>query len=316
MTLFEPPQAGKRAPAPGEGKGGSAEPAGAPLERGDLPAAHDGPLVRVRMTLAYDGSAFHGFAAQPGQRTVGGTLADAIGRVLGHAVSITCAGRTDTGVHALGQVVHFDVPGAALKGKGAGAHGAAGGVERLAVSCNRMLAPEVVVTAACVAGSDFDARSSALSRSYRYTILNSPLADPFCARTAWHVADPLDLKAMRVAADPLIGEHDFSAFCRRARGREQSLVRRVLDASWGQEGGAGSSGGGSLLRFDVEATSFCHQMVRSLVGTMVEMGNGRRQPGDMSWILRSCDRSLAGSPAPPHGLCLREVRYPSQPPPP
>ena len=253
--------------------------------------------VRVRLTVSYDGTSFHGFAAQPGQHTVGGALAEAIEKVVGHPVSLTCAGRTDTGVHAWGQVVHTDVSpiGRPLD------------LDALARSCNSLLAPAVVVRTAEKASDGFDARRSALSRSYRYSLLLAPAPDPFLAATAWHLAAPLDVRAMEQAADPLLGEHDFSAFCRRSPDGG-SLVRRVLDARWTRD--RGGIGEGELLCFEIEANAFCHQMVRSVVGTLVEVGRGRRRAGDLAWILRARDRALAAPPAPPHGLCLWAVRYP------
>ena len=256
-----------------------------------------GGRVRVRLTVAYDGTGFHGFAAQPGQTTVGGTLAEAIEKVVGHAVSLTCAGRTDSGVHAWGQVVHADL--APARGRL--------DLEALVRSCNAMLAPAIVVREAAVAPVGFDARRSAVSRRYRYSVLNSPTPDPFLATTAWHVGDPLDLRAMEQASDPLLGEHAFSTFCRRPPDGG-SLVRRVVDARWTR--GHGGLGEGDVLRFEMAATAFCHQMVRSVVGTLVEVGRGRKRAGDLSWVLRSGDRALAGSPAPPHGLCLWAVTYP------
>jgi tRNA pseudouridine38-40 synthase len=128
--------------------------------------------------------------------------------------------------------------------------------------------------------------------------------DPFLAATSWHVPEPLDLAALRLACDPLIGEHDFTSFCRPPRGAESySMVRRVYDAGWRQveEG---------VLRFEIEASSFCQQMVRAAVGTMVAMGTGRRRPGEMTAILRAGRREAAGRVAPAHGLCLWAVRYP------
>ena len=274
MTLFEP-----------EDPGMESGPGGRP----------DG-TVRVRLTVAYDGTGFHGFAAQPGQTTVGGTLGEAIEKVVGHEVSLTCAGRTDAGVHAWGQVVHADV--APARGRL--------DLDALVRSCNAMLAPAVVVREAAMAPARFDARHSAVARRYRYSVLNSPTPDPFLATTAWHVEDPLDLRAMEQASDPLLGEHDFSTFCRRPPDGG-SLVRRVLDARWTR--GHGGLGEGDVLRFEMAATAFCHQMVRSVVGTLVEVGRGRKRAGDLAWILRAGDRALAGSPAPPHGLCLWAVRY-------
>ncbi|MDQ3569618.1 MAG: tRNA pseudouridine(38-40) synthase TruA [Actinomycetota bacterium] len=241
------------------------------------------------MTVAYEGSGFHGFAANPGVRTVGGSLGDAIARVLGHGVELTCAGRTDAGVHAWGQVVHFDTSAEA-------------DLTALQRSLNKMLAPAVVVREVSDAPTGFDARRSATGRRYRYTVLNRPLPDPFLAAVAWHVAEPLDVAAMQLGCDPLIGEHDWSAFCRRPPDTDASLVRFVRDAQWVQLEGA-------LLRFDIEASAFCHQMVRSVVGTLVTVGRGKKKAGDVAWIIRSKDRALAGEPAPPHGLCLWEVLY-------
>ncbi len=264
----------------------------------DLPQEPEppaGPLVRIRLVLAYDGTAFHGFAANRGVRTVAGAVEEVLARVLGYRVGLTCAGRTDKGVHAWGQVVTFDAP-ADRADPGA-----------LARAVNGLCGPEVVVRAAAVVDGAFDARFSALSRRYRYRIVNRPVADPFLASFAWHVPEPLDLPVMELACDPLLGEHDFAAFCRRprngkVRGDETSLRRRVLDARWVDEGGGS-------MRFEIEATAFCHQMVRSIVGTLVDTGLGRRRAGDMAGVLRSGKRSAAGPVAPPHGLCLWAVRY-------
>ena len=274
------------------------------FDMGNGRAAPREPLVRVRMTVAYDGSSYHGFAAQPGLRTVAGTLAEALGKLLGHPVEVTGAGRTDKGVHAWGQVVSFDAQADRFDPL------------RLRRSLNGLCGPALVVREVAPAGRGFDARFSARSRRYRYTVVNRPIADPFRWSTSWHVAEPLDLAALRLSADPFIGEHDFSSFCRRPRPDRRtvgadgvgaaptarSLVRRVLDAAW-QEVDDG------LLRFEVEATSFCHQMVRAMVGTMVDAGRGRRRAGDMAAIIRARSRAAAGDLAPARGLCLWEVRY-------
>ena len=158
---------------------------------------------------------------------------------------------------------------------------------------NRALRPRVVVRAAEVAPDGFDARRSATGRRYRYTVRNHPVADPFTAATAWHVARPLDLAAMRLACDPLYGEHDFSSFCRRPPVPGASLVRVVRDAGWVDPGDG-------VLRFEIEASSFCQQMVRSIVGTMVDVGLGRRKAGEMAAILRarSPGRGRPAGPAP------------------
>ena len=252
-------------------------------------------LVRARLTVAYDGAGFHGFAQQPGVPTVGGALREALEKVLGAPVEITCAGRTDAGVHAWGQVVSFDAPADRFDPVG---------VQR---SLNRLCGPAIVVRQAAVAAEGFDARHSAIGRTYRYTVLNRPVPDPFLAHLSWHVDAPLDLDLLRLACDPLIGEHDFSAFCRKAKGRDGqplSLVRNVRSAGW-------TDLGDGRLRFEVSANAFCHQMVRSLVGTLVGVGLGRLHAGQLLGILASGSRGAAGPLAPPQGLCLWEVHYPA-----
>ena len=249
---------------------------------------------RTRLVVAYDGAPFHGFARNEGVRTVGGTLTDAIGTVVGHPVELTCAGRTDKGVHARAQVVHFDAPVGAVD------HGA------LVRSLNRMCAPAIAVVTAEAVDRSFDARFSATARRYRYLVHNRPTPDPFTAASAWHVDVPLLLPAMVLGCDALIGEHDFSAFCRRPTrrdGAEASLVRRVTEAAWYDDGDG-------RLRFEIEASSFCHQMVRSIVGTLIDVGRQRRRPGELLGVIRSRDRRHAGDLAPPHGLTLWTVRYP------
>jgi tRNA pseudouridine38-40 synthase len=253
-----------------------------------------GALVRVRLTVAYDGSTFHGFAENPGIVTVGGTLRRSIERVLGHPVELACAGRTDRGVHAWGQVVSFD---AAAEGLDLG---------ELRRSVTKLCGGPIVVREAERAADDFHARFSARARTYRYTVLNREMPDPFLAATTWHVTAPLDLARLRLACDPLIGEHDFSSFCRVPKapdgGEAPSLVRRVLDARW-------EALDDDLLRFEITATSFCHQMVRSIVGTLVEVGYGRKRAGDLTSILAARDRHAAGQLAPAHGLMLWAVAY-------
>jgi tRNA pseudouridine38-40 synthase len=264
-----------------------------------------GPASRVRMLVAYDGTGFHGFAAQTGQRTVAGVLGMALERFVGHPIELACAGRTDKGVHAWGQVVHADLVAPRRRPTEEPPRWTVTELARLQRACNKMLGPEVVVRAVDLAPEGFHARFSATGRLYRYTILNRPVPDPFQAATSWLVPDPLDLPAMRLACDPLLGEHDFSSFCRQPPDGG-SLVRLVRRAEW-RDLGEGR------LRFEIEASSFCHQMVRSVVGTMVRVGLGRKRAGEIAGILRARDRSVAGSPAPPHGLCLWEVAYADQP---
>lgn len=243
----------------------------------------------LALTVAYDGTDFRGFAAQPDQRTVEGVLVDALGRVLrGDVTDLVAAGRTDAGVHAWGQVVSF-------------ATGSEVDPDELARRVTRQLGPEVVVRDARVVDPDFSARHSAMARTYRYTVVNRPTPDPFRARYAWWVPEPLALSRLRLGADPFVGEHDFAAFCR--RGAEGSTtVRRVLGSHWDDLGDG-------VLRYQIRATAFCWQMVRSIVGTLVEIGRGRRTAGDVLTILRSRDRAQAGPLAPPEGLCLWGVEY-------
>lgn len=247
------------------------------------------------MTVAYDGGAFHGFAAQPGIKTVGGTLATTLERVLRHPVELVCAGRTDAGVHGWGQVVSFD---AAMERFDP---------EKVRAAVNGLCGPAIVVRDAAIADRPgFSARFDARARRYRYTVVNRTVPDPFLATTAWHVSQPLDLVRMQAACDPLIGEHDFTSFCRRPKGEPgTSMVRRVLNARWERDEAAGEG----VLRFWIEATAFCHQMVRSVTGTLVDAGLGKRTAADVVSALRAKRRSAAGPVAPPHGLCLWEVGY-------
>jgi len=252
-------------------------------QEGDDP----GPAV-CRLVVAYDGTGFRGFAAQRDQRTVEGALRAALTKVLRHEVDLACAGRTDAGVHAWGQVVSFPaLPGLEPS--------------RLQGALNALLGPEVAVRSLDLAPAGFDARHSAHWRAYRYTIDNRRVPDPMRSRYAWHVPEPLDLARLRLGADPFVGEHDFASFCR--KGPEGSTtVRRVDEACWSRvEDG--------VLRFEVRARAFCWQMVRSIVGTLVDIGRGRKRAGDVTGMLRARDRAAAGTIAPPHGLCLWEVGY-------
>lgn len=261
------------------------------FDEDDMTDAPRPPLARVRMTVAYDGTGFHGFAPNPGVPTVGGTLVEALERVLRHPIELTCAGRTDRGVHAHGQVVDF----ATTEGVDLAA---------TARALNALCAPAIAVRDLDVVPVEFSARFDAMARRYRYTIHNGAVPDPFSVHSAWHVAEPLDIQRLRLACDPLIGTHDFSSFCRRPKteGEPASLVRDVRDARWEADG--------DVLRFWIEASSFCHQMVRSVVGTLVEVGLGRLTAGDLRGIMAARDRSAAGRVAPPHGLSLWQVRYP------
>lgn len=253
-----------------------------------------GPTVRVAMVIAYHGAPFHGFAVNAGVRTVGGDLTVALGKLLGHPVELTVAGRTDKGVHARANVVTFDAKAEGLD------------PEALLGALNKMLQPSIAVSSARVVADDVDARFSAIARTYRYLVCNRPVPDPFLADRAWFVEAPLDLPVLRLACDPFLGTHDFSSFCRRPKrsdGGEADLHRRIERAEWHDLGDG-------LLRFEIRANAFCHQMVRSVVGFMVDVGAGRRSVGEIPAVLRARDRQAAGGRlAPPQGLVLWEVDF-------
>lgn len=241
----------------------------------------------VRLTLAYDGTGFRGWADQRDQRTVEGVLRGALDRFLGSAPKLSVAGRTDAGVHARGQVASFPWAGPV-------------DLVRLQRALNTMLGPEVVVADVRRAPDGFDARFSASARVYRYRISTAPWPDPFATGFVWHRPGGLSLPAMREGARPLLGEHDFAAFCRSPL-NGSGTVRRLERLSISREG--------ERIEIVFRANAFLHQMVRSLVGTLVAVGEGARDAAGMAAILRSRDRSRAGQLAPPHGLTLERVVY-------
>jgi tRNA pseudouridine38-40 synthase len=244
-------------------------------------------MTVVRLTVAYDGTSFRGWARQRDQRTVEGVLGAALQRVLGSVPKLSVAGRTDAGVHALGQVVSFRLLDRV-------------DVARLQRAVNSMLGPEVVVLEARVASRGFDARFSASAREYRYRIDVGAWPDPFTARFVWHRPGELSLLRMRAAARYLVGEHDFASFCRTPKDGT-STVRRLERLT--------VAGTGDRVEISARAGGFLHQMVRSLVGTVVAVGEGRIEPDEMLAILVACDRSRAGKVAPAHGLTLEHVIY-------
>ncbi len=250
---------------------------------------------RYRAVVAYNGSEFHGFATSPGVPTVGGMLTDAISRIVGHGINLVCAGRTDRGVHGWGQVVSFDT---------------SAGVDcaRLQRSLNSMCAPDIVVRELTLADDGFDARFSALNRTYRYRILNRPTPDPFLYGGTWHIRHPLDLEAMNAAGQLLVGVHDFTSLCRKrlvfvdGEETEATLVRTLLTLEWRRAEE-------DLAELWITATAFCHQMVRAITGTLVDVGAGKLRVEDVARILAARDRNTAGVVAPPHGLTFWSVQY-------
>jgi tRNA pseudouridine38-40 synthase len=258
------------------------------------------PSVRLRLDLAYDGTGFHGWARQPGLRTVQGVVEGSLDTVLRTGGSaLTVAGRTDTGVHARGQVAHVDVDRealAAVRGRSPDPP-----VDVLARRLNGVLDADVRVRRASEAPSGFDARFSALWRRYAYRVADRARAvDPLTRGHVLAWPRELDLDAMNAAATALLGEHDFAAFCRRREGA--TTVRALLELQWIRHDGMATA--------TVRADAFCHSMVRALVGCLVAVGEGRREPGWAAQVLAGARRDPAVTVMPAHGLTLEEVAYP------
>lgn len=264
----------------------------------------EGGLWRIRLDVSYDGTPYAGWAIQPDQRTVAGELTAALAQVTRVAdVALTVAGRTDAGVHATGQVAHMDIPGKQwelLPGRSK-ADPATSLITRLA----GVLPPTIVVRAATVVDSTFDARFSAVARRYRYR-----LSDSIASRSPTRTTDvvwlppkgPLDVVAMNNAAEPLLGEHNWLPYCRPRAGA--STIRTLQQFSWERQ----ESG---LVVGQVQADAFCHHMVRALVGACVAVGAGRREPTWPREVLDAGVRDSAVTVMPAHGLTLEEVTYPS-----
>ncbi len=254
--------------------------------------------MRLRIDLAYDGAPYAGFARQPDQTTVQGVLEDALSRVVGHAVDLVCAGRTDRGVHALGQVVHVDVDPPEERGRAALAD-----LGRLRERLDRMVGDGITLWSVQQVGDDFDARFSAVWRAYRYRLASLP-ADPRLRDVVWHVRGRLDVAAMHESVQGVVGEHDYASFCRKAPGR---TTRRRIDEAAVVLAGDGSG----EVHVTLRGKAFCHQMVRSITGSLVEVGRGRRPIAFLATALAARDRAAAGPVAPPHGLTLEGVGYPA-----
>lgn len=254
------------------------------------------PAHAIALTVAYDGAPFHGFARQPGLATVQGALESALATVLGREVETTGAGRTDTGVHALGQVVSFDALGDEPE------------PVRLRRSVEALAGTGISVREVRLARAGFSARFDAVEREYRYRIVSGAPAPLFLARFSWHVPSGLDLDAMRAGARALTGEHDFASFCVTESAIGKSTVRRLDTIEVFEEEQLGER----CVTVRVAGNAFLHSMVRTIVGTLVEVGTGRRQE---AWVAETLDaraRSAAGPTAPAQGLVLHRVSYPDE----
>jgi tRNA pseudouridine38-40 synthase len=242
---------------------------------------------RFRVIVEYDGTDFSGWQRQVEERTVQGTLEDALRAMIGESVFVRGAGRTDAGVHADGQVATFEI------GVDIPPHGLLRGL-------NSELPPDVALVDVAEVPSDFDARFSARGKVYRYTVWSHFVRSPLRARRAWHVREPLDVEAIRTAAAALVGDHDFRAF--RASDCDRRTTRRMVR-------GIDVDRQGAVLTIDVEATAFLKNMVRILVGTLIDIGRGRLEPDAVARMLATGDRTIGGMTAPPQGLTLLRVIY-------
>ncbi|HUG74161.1 MAG TPA: tRNA pseudouridine(38-40) synthase TruA [Acidimicrobiia bacterium] len=244
-------------------------------------------MTTYRLDFGYDGTGFRGYARNRGVRTVQAVLEGALGTVLGSVPKTSVAGRTDAGVHARHNVVSFPLSEP---------------IDDLQLfhrSISSLVAPEVTVDRIRRVADDFDARFSATGRSYRYFVDDRRTADPLQRHRVWHVGASLDIEAMNTAAEAFVGVHDFSTLCRAAVNR--SLVRNVLETRWRRDRG--------YLVYAVRASSFCHQMVRSMVALCVDAGRGTIDPGSISERLEARDRRVARGAAPARGLTLWKVEY-------
>jgi tRNA pseudouridine38-40 synthase len=243
--------------------------------------------VNIKLTVEYDGTRYHGWQLQPNGETIQGVLERALSTFFASPVRVTGSGRTDAGVHALGQVANFRTD------KPFDRH-------RLLRGLNALTPPEIAIKDAAAVPESFDARRDGRARIYQYYILNRPMPSPFYLNRAWHVHEPLNIEAMSAALPCLMGEHDFSSF--RAAGCDaEHPVRRVHRSFLENRD--------ELLVYTIEATAFLRHMVRNIAGTLVEVGKGMRAPESFAELLQARDRTRAGSTAPAHGLFLLEVKY-------
>jgi len=243
-------------------------------------------LTTYRLEIAYDGSGFKGYARQEGQRTIQEEVERALETLLKAEVATSVAGRTDAGVHARGQVISFVHDGQVDAG-------------RLRRGLDGLLGPEISVRSVEMASDDFDARFSARWRRYRYLLDMGSSADPLARGFVWHVGRPLDVSAMVRAGEAFVGEHDFSSFCRSSEGK--SNVRRLAELALVEDE--------EKLTIWIQANAFCHQMVRSIVGYLYDVGRGFTDGASAEEVIAAGDRGRVATVAPPHGLTLWAVGY-------
>lgn len=247
-------------------------------------------MTRYRAVVEYDGSMYYGWQRQPNLPTIQGKLEQVLSRIYRQPVRVYGAGRTDAGVHACGQVMHFEMDWSHAS-------------EDLKRACNAILPSDILIRSVAPVRHDFHARHSAVAKTYTYRILNRSLRSCFWRAYAWHVRVPLKLALMNQAAHYLKGLHDFASFGMPTDGTE-STVREISQAIWEADAATG------LLQFKIRGSGFLRYMVRSLVGTLVMVGREKISCDDFIRVLESCDRSKSGPSAPPHGLYLMKVEYP------
>lgn len=243
---------------------------------------------KIRLTIQYDGADYHGWQIQPGRRTIQGQLSDAVTSLVGRKITVHGASRTDAGVGALGQAGVFEIVNCPIP------------TENFKQAVNDRLPDDIVVTEVAEATRDFDVIGGAKSKLYRYTIYTGANRPVFNVRYCWHIPARLDIEAMQKSAQYLVGEHDFKSFASSKDNRENS-VRTVFNCSVTKND--------AWIYIDVEGSGFLYNMVRNIVGSLVEVGIGRWPAGKMRTVLEACDRTAAGPIAPPQGLCLIKVKY-------
>jgi tRNA pseudouridine38-40 synthase len=243
--------------------------------------------VNIKLIVEYDGTNYHGWQMQPNGQTIQAVLERALSVFFAESIRIIGSGRTDAGVHAVGQVANFHT------GKKFDRH-------RLLRGLNALTPRDITIKDAEAVAGSFDARRDGRARIYQYQILNRPMPSPFYLNRAWHLHAPLNIEAMRAAIPCVLGEHDFSSF-RGAGCEADHPVRNIYETSLERQG--------ELLVYTIEATAFLRHMVRNIVGTLVEVGHGIRSPASFAELLAARDRTRAGLTAPAHGLFLMEVKY-------
>jgi tRNA pseudouridine38-40 synthase len=242
----------------------------------------------IKLILEYEGTNYLGWQIQARGPTLQGVIEEQLCRLTGESVRLSASGRTDAGVHALGQVAHFRTRSSLA-------------LSSFQNALNSLLPADIVVLKVEEVDEEFHARKGVKSKIYEYRILNRNLRSVFHRRDAWHIPQTLNLDTMKTASRFLVGEHDFSSF-QSSGSSVKTTVRRIFCAEW-------RKGQGGLLRFEIEASGFLRQMVRAIVGTLVDVGRGKLSPEDFEKILLARDRKKAGPTAPARGLFLREVRY-------